>query len=115
VALYRALAGVVERGLIAAMPLRDSVAAVSVGVVGEEALLDLSYPEDSVAASDMNVVMTGSGRLVEVQASAEGQTFLRRELDALLDLAEGGIAELAEAQRAALADLPALAFAPGPG
>jgi ribonuclease PH len=114
VALHRALAGLVAKGALPALPLTDSVAAVSVGVVGEEPLLDLSYPEDSAAASDMNVVMTGAGRLIEVQATAEGQTFSRGELDLLLDLAEGGIAELGVVQRAALADLPTLAFAPGP-
>jgi ribonuclease PH len=83
--------------------LAGSVAAVSVGVVDGEALLDLEYTEDSSADADMNVVMTGDGHLVEVQATAEGAPFTREELDELLDLASGGIAKIAEAQEAAFA------------
>ncbi len=83
--------------------LAGSVAAVSVGIVGGEPLLDLEYTEDSSAEADMNVVMTGDGRLVEVQATAEGAPFTREELDELLDLASGGIATIAEAQEAAFA------------
>jgi ribonuclease PH len=83
--------------------LAGSVAAVSVGVVGGEPLLDLEYTEDSSAEADMNVVMTGDGRLVEVQATAEGAPFTREELDELLDLASGGIAKIAEAQESAFA------------
>jgi ribonuclease PH len=101
VALHHALTGLMERGAIAAMPLTDSIAAVSVGMVDGRAVLDLPYAEDSRAESDMNVVMTGAGRLVEVQATAEGQTFSRGELDRLLDLAELGIARLTEHQRTA--------------
>ena len=82
---------------------RPSVAAVSVGVVDGVAVLDLDYPEDSQADTDMNVVMTADGRLVEVQATAEQAPFTRDELDELLDLAAGGIEELAIAQRAAAA------------
>jgi ribonuclease PH len=103
VALHHALAGLIAGGALAALPLRDSIAAVSVGMVDGQALLDLEYTEDSRAESDMNVVMTGEGRLVEVQATAEGQTFSRGELDALLDLAEAGIRELTAAQLAAVA------------
>jgi ribonuclease PH len=103
VALRLALDGLVERGALEAPPLRDSLAAVSVGMVDGVALLDLAYSEDSRAESDMNVVMTGSGRLVEVQATAEGQTFSRPELDALLDLAEAGVRELTTAQSEAVA------------
>lgn len=103
VALRIALDALVERGAIEALPLRDSIAAVSVGMVDGAALLDLPYVEDSRAESDMNVVMTGSGRLVEVQATAEGHTFSRAELDALLDLAEGGIRDLTSAQQVAVA------------
>ena len=103
VALRRALDALVERGAIEALPLRDSIAAVSVGMVDGMALLDLPYLEDSRAESDMNVVMTGSGRLVEVQATAEGQTFSRAELDTLLDLAEDGIRDLSSAQQVAVA------------
>jgi len=83
--------------------LAGSVAAVSVGIVGGEALLDLEYTEDSSAEADMNVVMTGDGRLVEVQATAEGAPFTREELDELLDLASGGIATIAEAQESVFA------------
>ncbi len=103
VALRLALDGLVARGALEALPLRDSLAAVSVGMVDGRALLDLAYVEDSRAESDMNVVMTGSGRLVEVQATAEGATFSRPELDALLDLAEGGARALTAAQMAAVA------------
>ena len=83
--------------------LAGSVAAVSVGIVDGEPLLDLEYTEDSTAEADMNVVMTGDGRLVEVQATAEGVPFTREELDELLDLASGGIAEIARAQEEAFA------------
>jgi ribonuclease PH len=82
--------------------LRDSVAAVSVGIVDGVPLLDLAYDEDSRAEVDMNVVMTGSGELVEVQATAETVPFTRDQLDELLDLAAGGIGELASAQRDAV-------------
>jgi ribonuclease PH len=98
VALAMALRGA---GVEAA--LRDSVAAVSVGLVDGEARLDLCYEEDAGAEVDCNIVMTGAGRLVEVQGTAEGAPFDRAQLDALLDLAAGGIAELTEIQRAALA------------
>ena len=81
---------------------RDSVAAVSVGVVAGESLLDLDYSEDSTADVDLNVVTTGDGRLVEVQATAERDPFTRDELDTLLDLAAEGIERITEAQRAAL-------------
>src|SRR5436305_6070339 len=83
--------------------LRDSVAAVSVGVVDGVALLDLDYSEDSNAETDMNVVMTGHGRLVEVQATAERDPFTREQLDELIDLAAGGIAEIVEDQTDAAA------------
>jgi ribonuclease PH len=82
--------------------LQDSVAAVSLGIVGGERLLDLDYEEDSGAEVDLNVVQTGAGRLVEVQATAERAPFDRDELDALLDLAAAGIAKIAEAQGHAL-------------
>ena len=96
VAAYRAL----DRfGLTKALP--SSLAAVSVGVVNGEPVLDLDYVEDSAAETDMNVVMTEDGRLVEVQATAEKEPFSREVLDRLLDLAAGGIAELGVAQREA--------------
>jgi ribonuclease PH len=103
VALHQALSGLLEAGALEALPLTDSIAAVSVGMVDGEPLLDLAYSEDVRAESDMNVVITGEGRLVEVQATAEGQTFSRGELDALLDLAEAGVRELTAAQLAAAA------------
>ena len=86
---------------------RDSVAAVSVGIVGGQALLDLDYSEDSNADTDMNVVMTGDGRLVEVQATAERDPFARETLDELLELAAAGIGEIATLQAEAVArELP---------
>ncbi|MFO7264938.1 MAG: ribonuclease PH [Limnochordales bacterium] len=94
-----------EQGLITPapkLPVNDFVAAVSVGVVGGQSVLDLNYAEDSVAEVDMNVVMTGAGRIVEVQGTAEGAPFDRRALGELLDLAEKGIAQLIAAQREAL-------------
>ncbi len=90
------------RGLIASEPLRDVVAAVSVGMVGGVPMLDLDYAEDSACGTDMNVVMTGSGGFVEVQGTAEGAPFSRAELDALVGLAAQGIAALVSAQRGAL-------------
>ncbi|KQM83120.1 ribonuclease PH [Agromyces sp. Leaf222] len=87
-----------------AQPLIDSVAAISVGIVAGTPMLDLAYTEDSRAETDMNVVATGRGLFVEVQGTAEGAPFDRRELDALLDLALGGTASLTEIQRAVLAE-----------
>jgi ribonuclease PH len=92
-----------ETGVVKPGVLRDTVAAVSVGVVGTDSVLDLSYEEDAGAEVDCNVVMTGSGALVEVQGTAEGEPFSRAELDALLDLAESGIKQLTQVQRDALA------------
>jgi ribonuclease PH len=103
VALHRALSRLVRAGTLARLPLSDSVAAVSVGIVGGEHLLDLDYREDSRAEVDMNVVLAGDGRLVEVQATAERTPFGRASLDALLELAAGGVRELAAAQREAIA------------
>jgi ribonuclease PH len=107
VALHDACTRLIERGVLTASPLTDSIAAVSVGIIDGVALLDLPYSEDSRADVDMNVVMTGSGRFVEVQGTAEQQAFSRQELDALLDLAAGGIAEITAAQQAVLAVPPA--------
>ena len=106
IALHDALERLVVSGDLAANPLTDQLAAVSVGIVEGEPRLDLPYVEDSTAEVDFNVVMTGSGRFVEVQGTAEGEAFDRAQLDALVDLATGGIAEIAEAQRALLADPP---------
>jgi len=92
-----------RRGVIDRDPLRDSMAAVSVGLIGGTPLLDLPYEEDSRADVDMNVVATGSGALAEVQGTGEGTTFSRAELDALTDLAMAGIADLTRIQKEALA------------
>lgn len=102
-ALAQAVRGLREQGSVSKEVLADSVAAVSVGVIGEELFLDLSYEEDSRAEVDFNVVMTGSGGLVEVQGTAEGTPFSRDQLDALLDLAGDGIERLTEFQRQVLA------------
>ena len=99
---YVALA-IALRGIDLSSALTDSVAAVSVGLVEGEPRLDLCYEEDAGAEVDCNVVMTGDGKLVEVQGTAEGAPFDRAELDQLLDLAAGGIAELTEIQRSLLA------------
>ena len=98
IAVADAVDGLLKQGLILTQPLKDSVAAVSVGMVDGRAVLDLDYPEDSNCDADMNVVMTGGGRYVEVQGTAEGHTFDRQELNALLALAESGIAELTTLQ-----------------
>ncbi len=103
VALGLATAGLQEKGLLSRSPLTASVAAVSCGIVGGVPLLDLDYPEDSTAEVDANVVMTGDGGLVEVQATAERTPLSRAHLDDLLALAERGISELRAAQDAVLA------------
>jgi ribonuclease PH len=102
VALHDALGWMKGKGLIASLPVRDFVAAVSVGVFEGAPVLDLDYAEDSACQTDMNVVMTGAGRFVEVQGTAEGEPFARAELDGLLELAGRGIAELVAHQRRAL-------------
>jgi ribonuclease PH len=102
VALHDALTRLLDEGRVGRLPLHDFIAAVSVGVVDGIPVLDLDYAEDSACETDMNVVMTGAGRLVEVQGTAEGTPFSRAELDAMLDLAQDGIAALVRAQRAAL-------------
>jgi ribonuclease PH len=98
VALHLALKKLVDAQYIAELPLKDSVAAVSVGVCEGEPVLDLDYVEDSTAEVDMNVVMTGSGKLVEVQATAEGEAFDREALDQMIDLAAGGIETISAEQ-----------------
>ena len=103
IALTMAVRGLVDAGKISADVLTDSVAAVSVGIVDGQPLLDLCYDEDAGAQVDFNVVMTGSGAFVEVQGTAEGEPFSRQDLDALLDLAAGGITDLTRIQREALA------------
>ncbi|MHB8506237.1 MAG: ribonuclease PH, partial [Acidimicrobiales bacterium] len=106
VALHDACSRLVATGRMRTHPLQEAAAAVSVGMVDGEARVDLAYDEDSRADVDMNVVMTASGRFVEVQGTAEGAAFSRGELDALLALAEGGISELLAAQAAVLAEPP---------
>ena len=97
----------VATGDLPASPIIEELAAISVGIVDGAPRLDLPYVEDSTAEVDFNVVMTGSGRFVEVQGTAEGQAFERSELDALVDLAVMGIAQIVSAQRAVLATPPA--------
>ncbi|HSO07721.1 MAG TPA: ribonuclease PH [Pelomicrobium sp.] len=103
VAVADAVGLLLARQMLAASPIRDHVAAVSVGVYEGVPVLDLDYLEDSACDTDMNVVMTGNGGLVEVQGTAEGHPFSRAELDAMLALAEQGIGELVAAQKRALA------------
>jgi len=102
VAVHDALAWMRAQGMIAALPVRDFVAAVSVGVFQGVPALDLDYAEDSACDTDMNVVMTGAGRYVEVQGTAEGEPFSREQMDSLLELASAGIQELIGHQRRAL-------------
>ena len=102
VALVDALRYLQRSARITTDPLRQMVASVAVGIVDGVPVLDLDYPEDSAADTDMNVIMTEAGEFIEVQGTAEGAAFNRSELDALLDLAGGGIAELIAIQKAAL-------------
>ncbi len=105
VALAFALRRLKDQGIIDRIPLDDHVAAISVGIVGGDALLDLAYTEDAGAEVDMNVVMTGDGRFIEVQGTAEGAPFTRDQHDALLKLASGGIEHLVGLQRELVGDL----------
>ncbi|HWB48277.1 MAG TPA: ribonuclease PH [Stellaceae bacterium] len=102
VALHRALSGLVSQGLLARLPLVDSVAAISCGIHGGAAVLDLDYAEDSTAETDANFVLTGSGKIIEIQATAEGAPFDEEIFSAMLRLARSGIAELTRLQIAAL-------------
>ena len=102
VALHDAVSHLLEKKLLAASPIRDFVAAISVGVYQGVPVLDLDYHEDSDCDTDMNVVMTGSGGFVEVQGTAEGEPFSRTEMEAMLDLAQSGIAQLVTKQKAVL-------------
>jgi ribonuclease PH len=106
VALHDAFSRMQQAGMLRQNPLTDSVAAISVGIIDGVAMLDLPYVEDSRAEVDMNVVMTGVGRFVEVQGTAEGMAFSRGELDSLVGLAEAGIKELSALQAAVLAVPP---------
>jgi ribonuclease PH len=106
-ALHDALSRVVAAGDLAAHPLTEAVAAISVGIIDGTPMLDLPYVEDAGAEVDMNIVMTESGRFVEVQGTAEGMAFTRNELDELLALAEGGINQIVSLQREMTAEPPA--------
>ena len=103
VALHDACAKLVAEGKLPANPLRDHVAALSVGIYQGEPVTDLDYPEDSDCDTDMNVIMTGSGGLVEIQGTAEGEPFTRAQMNTLVDMAEAGIRELVARQKAAIA------------
>ncbi len=99
VAMCMAMRVLMERGLIESFPVKDYLAAISVGIVNGEAILDLEYLEDSQAEVDMNIVMTGQGEFVEIQGTAEGKPFSRPQMDQLLDLAAAGIKELIAIQK----------------
>ncbi len=103
VALHDAVTALMQKGLVKESPLKNSVAAISVGIYQGTPVLDLDYVEDSDCDTDMNVVMLGSGHFVEVQGTAEGHPFSREEMDTLLELAKHGIAQLTELQHTALA------------
>jgi ribonuclease PH len=103
VAAQDAVTWLMQQGKLTESPIVNSVAAVSVGLLGDQALLDLEYTEDSQCDTDMNVVMTGAGHFVEVQGTAEGVAFTRQQMDSLLALAEKGIGELIALQQSALA------------
>ena len=103
VALYDACEKLVAAGKLTANPVRDHVAALSVGIYKGEAVTDLDYPEDSDCDTDMNVIMTGSGGIVEIQGTAEGEPFTRTQMNQLVDLAEAGIRTLVDKQKEALA------------
>jgi ribonuclease PH len=103
VAAVDAVNWLIAQGKITKSPITDSIAAISVGIVQGQPLLDLEYTEDSACDTDMNVVMTGAGNFVEVQGTAEGVAFTRLEMNELLALAEKGIAELSQMQKQALA------------
>mgnify|MGYP001252717046 FL=1 len=102
VAAHDAVSGLLASGALERTPVRDFVAAVSVGLYEGAAVLDLDYAEDSACDTDLNVVMTGAGGFVEVQGTAEGEPFTREQMDRLVDLAAAGIRRLIDAQRAAL-------------
>ncbi len=102
VAAHDAVATLLAAGKLAASPIREHVAAISVGLLDGVALLDLEYVEDSACDTDMNVVMTGSGGFVELQGTAEGAPFTREQMDTLVELARSGIVDLVQAQKRAL-------------
>jgi ribonuclease PH len=105
VAFRQAVASWLTKGLLAADPIKDSVAAVSVGIIDGKVLLDLSYEEDSRADVDMNFVMTGSGKFVEVQGTAESAPFTGKQMERMTEIAQEGIRELLKAQKKVLASI----------
>ena len=105
VALAEAARGWLEKGLIKATPIKDAVAAVSIGIVEGKILLDLCYVEDSKADVDMNFVMTGSGKFIEVQGTAESEPFTRKQMERMAEIAQDGIKELMKAQKKIIAGL----------
>ena len=94
VALYDAIQNIINKGIIKNSPVIDSIAAISLGIKDSEILLDLDYAEDSTCDTDMNIVMTGSGKFIEIQGTAEGEAFTRDEMNNLIDIAEQGIKQL---------------------
>jgi ribonuclease PH len=105
VALRAAVAHCLKRGILATDPIQDSVAAVSVGLIDGKILLDLSYEEDSRADVDMNFVMTGSGKFVEIQGTAESAPFTNKQMERMTQIAQDGIRELIKAQTQVLASI----------
>ena len=101
VALYDAIQGLIQNGFLKESPIIDSLAAISLGIKNGEILLDLDYEEDSNCDTDMNIVMTGSGKFVEIQGTAEGEAFSREEMNQIFDVAELGIRELTKKQEEA--------------
>ena len=102
VALYDAINPLLEKGILKDSPIKDSVAAISLGIKDGEVLIDLDYAEDSNCDTDMNVVMTGEGKFVEIQGTAEGEPFSKEEMDNIILLAEQGITRIIQLQRKAL-------------
>jgi ribonuclease PH len=105
VALTEAVRRWLERGIVSSNPIKDAVAAVSIGMVDGKVLLDLCYEEDSKAEVDMNFVMTGSGKFIEVQGTAESAPFTRRQMERMSEVAQQGIKELIKAQKRVIASL----------
>lgn len=105
IALVDALKKIKKEGLISDMPIKDYVAATSVGIIDKDTLLDLTYDEDFKADVDMNVVMTGKGEFIEIQGTAEGKSFSKKQMDSLLALAQKGIEQLVEIQKSFLKDI----------
>jgi len=105
IALAEAVRGWLDRGIINSDPMKEAVAAVSIGIIDGKILLDLCYEEDSKADVDMNFVMTGSGKFIEVQGTAEHAPFTRKQMERMAEIAQGGIKDLMQAQKTVIADL----------